>query len=510
MTTAPELRSQIFPVDRLALGGGHSEAVVRGGRHLLPLLPQALAGVHQIGVIGWGPQGAAQAQNLRDSLQGSGIRVKVGLRRGSASFAQAREAGFSEAQHTLGEMFQTIHESDLVLLLISDAAQAELCDAVFRALRPGATLGLSHGYLLGHLQHQGGAFPPHIGVVAVCPKGMGPSLRRLYLQGRSVNGAGINASLAVQQDIDGHATDRALAWSVAIGSPCTFGTTLESEYRSDIVGERGILLGAVWGMVESLHARYLRDGASSEQAFVRSVESLTGPVSRHISRHGLLSLHQGLDAAGKAGFEAAYSASYPVCHALIEEIYDEVASGNEIRSVALAAARLKHRPMGPIGNTAMWRSGARVRAQRDTSRTPLDAFTAGVYCAGTMAQVDLLLERGHPLTEVANESVIEAVDSLNPYMHARGVAHMVDNCSVTARLGARKWGPRFERELGSGAFAAIDQGAQVDRALIARFEASPIHAALAACASVRPAVDLCVEPIGAAAGQPQPDSDRAL
>lgn len=57
-----------------------------------------------------------------------------------------------------------------------------------------------------------------------------------------------------------------------------------------------------------------------------------------------------------------------------------------------------------------------------------------------MTQVDVLLERGHPYSEIANESVIEAVDSLNPYMHARGVAYMVDNC-FTGRLGARKWAP---------------------------------------------------------------------
>ena len=68
--------------------------------------------------------------------------------------------------------------------------------------------------------------------IAVCPKGMGPSVRRLYVQGKEVNGAGINASFAVEQDIDGRATDIALGWSVALGSPYTFQTTLESEYKS--------------------------------------------------------------------------------------------------------------------------------------------------------------------------------------------------------------------------------------------------------------------------------------
>ena len=90
-----------------------------------------------------------------------------------------------------------------MLLLISDAAQAELYEQVFEALRPGATLGLSHGFLLGHLKNVGAKFPANINVIAVCPKGMGPSVRRLYVQGKEVNGAGINASFAMQQDVDG-------------------------------------------------------------------------------------------------------------------------------------------------------------------------------------------------------------------------------------------------------------------------------------------------------------------
>lgn len=66
-------------------------------------------------------------------------------------------------------------------------------------MKPGSTLGLSHGFLLGHLQAQGDKFRDDINVVAVCPKGMGPSVRRLYEQGKSVDGAGINASFAVEQ-----------------------------------------------------------------------------------------------------------------------------------------------------------------------------------------------------------------------------------------------------------------------------------------------------------------------
>ena len=89
---------------------------------------------------------------------------------------------------------------------------------------------------------------------------MGPSVRRLYEQGRSVNGAGINCSIAVHQDHTGTAWDIAAGWGVAVGAPFLFGTTLQSEYQSDIYGERCILLGAVHGVVEGLFRRYMRQG----------------------------------------------------------------------------------------------------------------------------------------------------------------------------------------------------------------------------------------------------------
>src|SRR5262249_5842576 len=137
--------SKIFAVDTVKMSD-RTEQIVKGGRHLFPLLSKAFAGVKQIGVIGWGSQGPAQAQNLRDSLEGTGIKVKIGLRGGSSSMEDARKAGFSEANGTLGEMFAVVKESDIVLLLIADAAQAELYSKVFESLRPGATLGLSHGF----------------------------------------------------------------------------------------------------------------------------------------------------------------------------------------------------------------------------------------------------------------------------------------------------------------------------------------------------------------------------
>ena len=469
------------------------EPIVRGGRHLFDRLPRAFAGVNQIGVIGWGPQGSAQAQNLRDSLSGA-IKVAVGLRGGSSSAEQARAAGFHEEDGTLGELFEVIASSDMVLLLISDAAQTELYEQIFAALRPGTTLGFSHGFLLGHLTDAGVQFPSDVDVIAVCPKGMGASVRALYVQGEQVNGAGINASFAVHQDVTGLATDRALAWSVAIGAPYTFQTTLESEYRSDLSGERSMLLAGVHGIVESLYRRYRDHGMSDEDAFRHSTEPVTGPISKIISKDGLDGLYRRLDNDGRAVFARAYSVAYPVGLELTHEIYDEVRSGNEIRSVVLAGRRLVRFPMSKIDHADMWEVGQKVRAARVETDIPLDPFTAGIFCGVMMAQVDTLLEHGHPYSEIANESVIEAVDSLNPYMHARGVAYMVDNCSTTARLGARKWAPRFDYLLTQQAYPAVDNEPDtVDTTAFAAFEDHVIHDVLRVCAQMRPPVDIFVE-----------------
>jgi ketol-acid reductoisomerase len=482
--------SKVFQKQTIQVSGRKEEVVV-GGRNLFALLPKAFEGVRQIGVIGWGSQGPAQAQNLRDSLVGTDIKVKIGLRPGSSSAKAAAEAGFTEQNGTLGEMFSVVAESDMVLLLIADSAQAELYAQVFERLKPGATLGLSHGFLLGHLRSVGADFPKNIDVIAVCPKGMGPSVRRLYVQGKEVNGAGINASFAVHQDASGKAVERALGWSIAVGAPYTFMTTLESEYKSDIFGERGILLGAVHGIVESLYTRLVRQGVSKEEAFTRTAEVITGPISKTISKQGILAVYENLDAAGKATFERAYAASYKPAFEILLEIYDEVSSGNELRSVVVAGQRAKRFPMGKIDGTETWQVGERVRKQR--SATPaVDPFTAGVYCATMMAQIDLLVEKGHPLSEVVNESVIESVDSLNPYMHARGVAYMIDNCSITARLGARKWAPRFDYILTQQAYVALDESQALDTSLVDAFKKHSIHGVLRTVGEMRPAVDIAV------------------
>ncbi|KAF2305286.1 hypothetical protein GH714_003478 [Hevea brasiliensis] len=410
-----------------------------GGRDLFPLLPDAFKGIKQIGVIGWGSQGPAQAQNLRDSLAeaSSEFVVIIGLRKGSRSFAEARAAGFAEESGTLGDIWETIAGSDLVLLLISDAAQADNYEKIFSHMKPNSILGLSHGFLLGHLQSLELDFPKNISVIAVCPKGMGPSVRRLYVQGKEINGAGINSSFAVHQDVDGRATDVALGWSIALGSPFTFATTLEQEYKSDIFGERGILLGAVHGVLN----------ACSE-----------GIISKTISTRGMLAVYNSLSEERKRDFETAYSASYYPCMDILYECYEDVASGSEIRSVVLAGRRFYEKEglpaftMGKIDRTRMWKVGERVRETRPKGDLgPLYPFTAGVFVALMMAQV------------------------IDP-------------------IRSRKWAPRFDYILTQQAFVAVDSGTPLNRDLVSNFLSDPVHGAIEVCSQLRPTVDISVPP----------------
>ena len=487
-SAARPLASSVFEVETIVLGG-IDEHVVRGGRHLFPLLPQALRGIEQIGVLGWGPQARAQAMNLRDALHGTDICVTVGLRPGSQSRDEARAAGFTEDTGTLGDLMDVAASADLVLLLVSDAAQVEIHEELFSRLRPGSTLGLSHGFLVAWLRANGRALPADANVIAVCPKGMGSSVRGLFVQGADTEGAGINASIAVEQDVDGWATDLALAWAVGLGSPFVFATTMEQECRSDVFGERGILLGAVHGLAEAAYRRHRETGACEEDAFLRSAGSITGPLASLISRAGIAGVVGALSPADRATFDRTYAATYPAARRILEEIYDEVASGRELDGVIDAGAKLGRRAMSPLEGTRMWAVGARVRADHDAQAAPLDPVTAGAFVATMIAQVDVLRDRGHLWSEIANESVIEAVDSLLPYMHSRGVAFMVDNCSVTARLGARRWGPIFEAAYTREAFHPRDgQEPEAPTSL----EAHAIHDVLEVLRSYRPSVDIAV------------------
>lgn len=447
------LTSSIYNIKKLP----HcQENIIKGGNDKFKLLEQGFVGIKQIGIIGWGSQAPSQYQNINDSLRSinSPINLKIGLRENSSSYHKALQTkGVNECN--IDEMYKVIEESDMNLLLISDKAQCDNYEKIFERLKPGSTLGLSHGFLLGYLKNENRYFPKDINVVMMAPKGMGPSLRKLYLKGK-----GINSSIAIEQDVDGLATDKAISWGIATGSPYIFETTMEKEYISDLFGERAILLGGVHGIVEYL----FRENSkifSKDKAFINSCKNLTSLINDTISERGLLDLYSKMNKNDKILFKTYYENGYVICKELFNEIYEEVKSGNEIRSVILNGDK----KMGKIDNSEMWKVGKKLQDSNyenfiNKTRINLSSTvhlendyyymyhinpkTAGLYIGGMMAQIDILLENDHSVTEIINESIIEATDSLNPYMDEKGVSHMIDNCSTTARLGARKWASRLD------------------------------------------------------------------
>jgi ketol-acid reductoisomerase len=115
------------------------------------------------------------------------------------------------------------------------------------------------------------------------------------------------------------------------------------------------------------------------------------------------------------------------------------------------------------------------------------AYNAGMYVAGMMAQMNLLRQRGHSTSEVVNESLIEAIDSLNVFMDKSGVGRMVDGCSITARLGTRKWGPEFRK-----VFSSEPQKGDA-RGNFELFLNSPLHGDIAKCFEFRPKTKLFLD-----------------
>lgn len=469
---------------------GTTEQVVVGGRDKFDLLQKAFEGIRQIGVLGWSSQGPAQAQNLRDSLSKFGIKVVVGLRKGSSSFTKAAEVGFTVDDRTAGEMLDVVSSSDLVLCLISDAAMTKEYENIQSAMKSGSTLGLSHGFLLGHMKNVRAKFRKDINVVAVCPKGMGPSVRKLYVQGKEDNGAGINASYAVEQDVTGSTRNIALGWAVAIGSPYVFETTLEMEYRSDIFGERAILLGAVWGVAEAMYSHFVGDlGTDKGEAFARSAMSITGPISEAISKAGLVEIARNLGGPEEQEFYRTLHATYQAALPLVSEIYNEVKTGREIASVVDQTPALEIYGWTKVAGSTMWRTGETAR--KGNIEVPLEPKTAGAYLGIMMAQVEVLRKNGHGWSEICNESIIEATDSLNPYIAARGIDYMIDNCSTTARLGARKWGPRFMQMVTGDVLPKADTPVTED--FKQWFLGHEVHGALAECMKLRPSVSISVQ-----------------
>jgi len=213
-----------------------------------------------IAIVGYGNQGHAQAQNLRDS----GLKVIVGELEGSPGWMRAKKAGFEV--ETAKKVAQ---EADIIQILIPDEFQAKLYQTdILPLLKKGNALGFSHGFNI-HF-HQ--IVPPQwVDVFMVAPKGPGVLLRRTYQEGK-----GVPCLIAIEQDASGLAKEIALAYARGIGGTRAgvIETTFREETETDLFGEQVVLCGGATALIKAGFETLVEAGYQPEMAYFECLHEL--------------------------------------------------------------------------------------------------------------------------------------------------------------------------------------------------------------------------------------------
>lgn len=312
-----------------------------------------------VAVLGYGVQGPAQALNLRDN----GIRVIVGQRPGTPSWDKAIADGWLPGE-TLFPLEEAASRGTVVQYLLSDAGQREQWPNIVECLQEGDLLYFSHGFAVTYSEYTGVVPPPHVDVGLVAPKGSGTSVRRNFLAG-----SGINASYAVYQDYTGRATERILALGIAIGAGYLFPTTFKNEVYSDLTGERGVLMGALAGIMEAQYNVLRKNGHSPSEAFNETVEELTQSLIRLVAENGMDFMFANCSTTAQRGALDWYPRFRDAVAPLFDQLYASVASGQEARITLEANSSPDYRQrlekeLAALRNSEMWQAGAAVRALR--------------------------------------------------------------------------------------------------------------------------------------------------
>lgn len=341
----------------LHLGGEHETAVER--TDYPPERLKALLDPETVAVVGYGVQGRGQSLNMRDN----GVKVVVGQRQGGKAYDLCLEDGWVPDE-TLFTPEEAAERGTVVQYLLSDAGQKEMWPRIKPHLTAGKALYFSHGFAVVYADQTHVVPPPDIDVILVAPKGSGTTVRRLFLEGR-----GINSSFAVHQDATGKARDRALALGIAIGSGYLFETTFQKEVYSDLTGERGVLMGAIYGIWLAQYEVLRAHGHSPSEAFNETVEEATQSLYPLIAEKGMDWMYANCSTTAQRGaldwFKHFKDASKPV----FEKLYASVESGEETRRVLESNSKPDYREkleaeLAEIANSEMWVAGAWVRGLR--------------------------------------------------------------------------------------------------------------------------------------------------
>ena len=312
-----------------------------------------------VAVLGYGVQGPAQALNLRDN----GINVIVGQREGSSSWDKAIADGWVPGK-TLFAIEEAAERGTVIQYLLSDAGQRAQWPKIVECLNEGDMLYFSHGFSITYKDQTGVIPPPHVDVALVAPKGSGRSVRANFLEG-----SGINASFAVQQDATGRAKERALALGIAIGAGYLFPTTFQNEVYSDLTGERGILMGALAGVMEAQYTTLRSHGHSPSEAFNETVEELTQSLIRLVGQNGMDWMYANCSTTAQRGALDWKDRFRDAVAPVFDNLYKSVVSGVETGIVLEKNSDPNYREkldaeLKVMRESEMWQAGAAVRSLR--------------------------------------------------------------------------------------------------------------------------------------------------
>jgi ketol-acid reductoisomerase len=206
-----------------------------------------------VAIIGYGSQGHAHANNLKDS----GVNVIVGVRKSGSSFAKAKNAGID-----VREVADAVKGADVVMILLPDETHAEVYqNEIEPNLKKGAMLAFAHGFNIHFKQIEPRA---DLDVIMIAPKGPGHLVRSTYTQG-----GGVPALIAVAQDASGKARDMALSYAAAIGAARggVIETTFREECETDLFGEQVVLCGGLTALIQAGFETLTEAGYAPEMAY---------------------------------------------------------------------------------------------------------------------------------------------------------------------------------------------------------------------------------------------------
>lgn len=312
-----------------------------------------------VAVIGYGVQGPAQALNLKDN----GFSVIVGQRKPSKSWDKAIKDGWKPGKN-LFEVEEAVQKGTIIAYLLSDAGQISSWPVIKKNLSPGKAIYFSHGFGITFLKETGIVPPKDVDVILIAPKGSGRTVRKLFLEGK-----GINASYAIYQDATKKAKDRVMAMGIGVGAGYLFETTFKNEVYSDLTGERGVLMGAIAGIMEAQYNLFRKKGHSPSEAFNETVEELTQSLIPLIAENGMDWMYANCSTTAQRGALDWKGQFRKAVEPVFEKLYRSVATGKEAKIVIKANSKKDYREklgkeLKTIHESEMWRAGSKVRELR--------------------------------------------------------------------------------------------------------------------------------------------------